>query len=101
MLRVKAVSERQVLIEEIYDELEGLLLGARGASVDEEEDEPDVVETPKSGQKGPESQITAARRTGGSRSKKDFSGLLTALLKIQSQMQRGLESLCKLQEQQS
>jgi hypothetical protein len=69
--------------------------------VDEEEDEPDVVETSKSGQKGPENQVTAAQRAEGSRSKKDFSGLLTALLKMQSQMQRGLERLCKVQEQQS
>ena len=39
MLRFKALDDRQVLIEEIYDELEAILLGREGNAEEEEFDE--------------------------------------------------------------
>lgn len=39
MLRFKALDDRQVLIEEIYDELEAILLGRGGNAEEEEFDE--------------------------------------------------------------
>jgi hypothetical protein len=101
MLRLKAVSERQVLIEEIYDELEGLLLQAQDASVDEEEDAQDAIGFPDSLHKGPGGQTRAAKRTARPHTKEDFSDLLTELLRSQKMLQRGLDRLGKLLEQQS
>jgi hypothetical protein len=106
MLRVKAVTERQVLIEEIYDELEGLLLGAHGASPgedeeEEEEDGCDIIEFPKTRQEGSESQTGATKRSPSPRTKNNFSNLLADLLKTQKMLQRGLDRLGKLLEQQS
>ncbi|OHT14255.1 hypothetical protein TRFO_15413 [Tritrichomonas foetus] len=45
MFKYKALEDRQILIEEIYAELEAILLQAEGNAQEEEEEEQKIIET--------------------------------------------------------
>jgi hypothetical protein len=93
MLRFRAVTERQVLIEEIYTELEGILL-KKGESSDDEESE-QVIGFPAS----PDATSLESESSGVARkrAKQDsLSELLAELERTQKLLKRGLSRLSRI-----
>jgi hypothetical protein len=93
MLRFRAVTDRQTLIEEIYSELEGILL-KKGESSDDEEDER-IIEFPSS----PDGRSIESESSGIARkhAKQDsLAELLAELERTQKLLKRGLSRLSRI-----
>jgi hypothetical protein len=93
MLRLRAMAERQTLVEELYDELEIILLGKHGNA--EEEDQPDIItfqqESPDEAER-PQSKATDQAW------RKSLIGLLGELEKTRHALHGGLTKLERLVE---
>jgi hypothetical protein len=94
MLRSRAVTDRQVLIEEIYAELEGLLVKKRGSS-DEEEEDGQTIGFPEGAEAGSVDSESLAPAQQQSKLN-SLADLLAELEKTQKLLRRGLTKLDRL-----
>ena len=99
MYRLKALEDRQVLIEEIYDELEAILLGGQGCA--EEEDLGEIEQRDSFGKSMSESLSfmgTDISTLNDAQKKRYFSKLLEELLEKKALLEKSLVRLDDLIE---
>jgi hypothetical protein len=93
MLRLRAVTDRQALIEEIYTELEAILL-KKGEGSDDEEDARIIAFPSSPGGTSLDSESSELARKRGKQD--SLSELLAELERTQKLLKRGLSRLSRI-----
>jgi hypothetical protein len=102
MLRLRAIAERQTLVEELYDDLEALLLGRHGNA--EEEDLSEIITFQSTAQEQKQEEANELQQTAASGDqawKQSLLALLAELEKTRVSLHGGLTRLERLIEKNS